>query len=167
MRVQPLLRQQGAHRGAAPPPRIFRGEYIYIHKYIHIYLYIYIHYIYSLYIYIYVHHIFIIYSLYIYIFITYIYIHTHTWWYMTLGRCPLSIFCSRGTPPWVYHPCIGHTRTTTQCQKLTMLVLNCQLLQNVNLCKTVNFCKCSTVSRGLQMRNPLYPIHLSLYYSQA
>ena len=22
---------------------------------------------------------------------------------MTLGRCPLSIFCSRGTPPRVYH----------------------------------------------------------------
>jgi len=23
----------------------------------------------------------------------------YTWRYMTLGRCPLSIFCSRGTPP--------------------------------------------------------------------
>ena len=28
-----------------------------------------------------------------------IFVYQYTWWYMTLGRCPLSIFCSPGTPP--------------------------------------------------------------------
>jgi len=27
---------------------------------------------------------------------------------MTLGRCPLSIFCSLGTPPTVYYTCLLH-----------------------------------------------------------
>ena len=31
------------------------------------------------------------------------YLHTSTLGDMTLGRCPWSIFCSRGTPPRVYH----------------------------------------------------------------
>ena len=31
---------------------------------------------------------------------------------MTLGRCPLSIFCSRGTPPRVYH---GYNAAASGC----------------------------------------------------
>jgi len=27
-----------------------------------------------------------------------LFVYEYTWGYMTLGRCPLSIFCSRGTP---------------------------------------------------------------------
>jgi len=30
---------------------------------------------------------------------TLIFVYSYAWCYMTLGRCPLSIFCSRGTPP--------------------------------------------------------------------
>jgi len=28
-----------------------------------------------------------------------VFVYYYTCWYMTLGRCPLSIFCCRGTPP--------------------------------------------------------------------
>ena len=30
---------------------------------------------------------------------TIIFVYLYTWWYMTLGRCPLSIFCFRGSCP--------------------------------------------------------------------
>ena len=30
--------------------------------------------------------------------------YQYTWRYMTLGRCPLSTFCSRGTPPRADQP---------------------------------------------------------------
>ena len=38
------------------------------------------------------------------------FVYYHTWWYMTLGRCPLSIVCSLGTPPSVYHPFQGQSK---------------------------------------------------------
>ena len=31
--------------------------------------------------------------------LAFVFVYENTWGYMTLGRCPLSIFCSRGTPP--------------------------------------------------------------------
>ena len=28
-----------------------------------------------------------------------VFVYKCAWWHMTLGRCPLSILCARGTPP--------------------------------------------------------------------
>ena len=51
-----------------------------------------------------------------------------TRWYMTLGRCPLSIVCSRGTPSRALSLSRRRSaRAPRQVRKLTM-VLDCQLL---------------------------------------
>jgi len=39
------------------------------------------------------------------------FVYSFTWWYMTLGRCPSSIFCSRGTPPKFVAPTIPESAT--------------------------------------------------------